>query len=448
MRKVLLIYFPVWLSMTCSPRMSTHTIEPPMSGQGQPVVSRKPDWVIRKPTQNGYYVGLGSAKTSQVDYHRVAKDKALEDMVTEISVTVDATSFLYQAEFGRQFTERYEAFIKTNSLEELSEFELLDDWTDGKEYWVAYGLSKSRYRELKDRKLQAAKTIALEHLKNAGFNEQHGKFLTAIHSYLKTIDALKHYLNEPVRAKIGENEQPVVLYCINAIQGILNDLEIGEKQIDISAAKRIPGKITLLCRGSIAEGFLLTGIDRQFTTNQNGQILIGMDVVTGRAVVTLALSREMLRTFGRDHVIVDEIVDSFNLPVFDVRVSILPVTLHIRREPLIQEAGEPRSSIKPALVNFLSTHGFIFDEKPENSDFRLTYKVTTRHGPETNGLFVCWANLEIRFFNADNDLIYSDQLLGVKGIHSSYAAAEVKAVENITLLLEEKIIQPFIKHVF
>ena len=419
MKKGILILPLVWFLTTCSPRIYTSPVEPPGNTQGVEL-NQKPDWVITKPIENGYYTGLGSAKTNQPDYHRLAKQKALEDMMTEISVTVNANSFLYQAEFGEHFLEKYEGFIKTSS----------------------------RHHELKEKKKAAALTMAIEHLKNARSDEQQGVFLTAIHNYLKTVDALKRYLNEPIRAKINAEEQLIIPYCINAILGILNDLKIGEEQIQFNPLKRMPAPITLYCRGLVAEGFSLTGMERQLITNQDGQIFVKMNAVTDRSLLTLTISKDVLGSFEKDNLVLHELINSFNLPKFNIPVSIMALTIHIDGEESNLGNSEHKPSIKPALVNFLSAYGFIFNENPQSSDFRLTYKVTTRQGQETNGLYVSWADVEIHFYNSSDALIYSDQLLDVKGIHSSYRAAGARAIENITPLLKEKIVQPFVKNVF
>ena len=448
MKKILLILLWAWFLTSCSPQIYTPPEVQPASTARGPDVVQKPNWVVTKPIKAGYYIGLGSAKTGQEDYHRIAKDKALEDIATEISVTVDASSFLYQAEFGRQFSEKYEGYIKTSSLEELSEFELLNDWSDGTEYWVAYGLSKSRHRELKEQQLAAALAIATGHLNNAISDEGQGKFLAAIHNYLKTVDALKNHLHEPLKAEINANSQLIIPYCTNAIRGILNDLKVKEDQIEFNPVDRIPAAVTLSCRGLVAKGFSLIANESKLTTNKNGQVFIKMDAVADRSILSLAVSKGSLRSFGKDNVVLQGLIDSFNVPKFNLPVSIMALTIHVEGQELNLDAGKFRPLIKPALVNFLSTYGFVFSETPENAAFKLSYKVTTRKGQETNGLYVCWADVEINFYNASNELIYSDQLLGVKGIHASYQAAGTKAIENVAPLLKEKIVQPFIKNVF
>ena len=448
MKTVLPMMLMAWLLMTCSPRMASHSSGPSVAAQSAPPVTQRPGWVVNKPVKAGYYLGLGSAKTSQSDYHRIAKDKALEDMLTEISVTIHSTSFLYQSAFGKQFSERYEAFIKTSSLEELSAFEPLYSWTGDNEYWVAYGISKSRYHELKAQKIEAALTMALGHLKAAKADEDEGRFLTAIHQYMKTIDALKAYLNEPLMTTIEEEEQVIVTYCRNAIQAILNDLKIGEEQIAFSPVKRMPGTATLYCRGLAVRGFRLNGFGRQFISNQKGQIFIEMDALKGSRIVTLTASKEMLSTFGGENFIADELINSLHFPVFNIPVTVTPVMFYIMEELPHQHTGNHWVSLKPELVNAISAHGFGLSENPQNADFSVAGKVIIREGPETNGLYVCWADLEVFFYNSSDNLVYGDQLAGIKGIHSSYDAAAITAVENLARLLEEKMIQPFIKKVF
>lgn len=448
MRKGFPICLLAWSFVTCAPRISTTPYQKPAVDPPGLEVSHKPDWVVTKPVKEGYFVGLGSAKTHQPDYQRIAKEKALEDMLTEIRVMISATSFLYQKEFGEHFSERYETFIKTSSLEELSEFEVLNNWSDGSEYWVAYGLSKWRYRELKKEKVTAALISAIEHVQNARSHEKNGRFLGAIHSHLKAVDAMKKYLDEPLVAKIGTKEQPVIPYCWNAIQGILNDLKVGEGEIQFSPMQREPQPITFYCRDVAAKGFSFTGANRKFTANQGGQIFMDMETTATQSMITLTVTKDMLKSFGKDSFVLKEFINSLTFPKFNIPVSILPIAFYVEGEEFNLGARSTRSSVRSAVINSLSAYRFVFNENPQGADFRLTYNVSTRQGQETNGLYVCWADVEISFYDSSNDLIYSDQLLNVKGIHTSYHAAGMKAIENVAPLLKEKIIQPLIKSVF
>ena len=396
----------------------------------------------------GYYVGIGSAKTYVQDYRRIAKDKALEDMSSEISVTLDAATFLYQNEFGDHFSEKYEAYIKSSTSEELSDFEIWNEWHDDKTYWVAYRLSRARYHQLKKEEIERATAMAAEHLEIAGISEKQGEFLTAIDNYLKAVDLLKKYLNQPVAADIDGDRQLIIPYCYNAIRKILHDLEIAEKTVRFNPVKASSVVITLVCRKHAAKGFLLNNADKRLMTNQNGQVVLDMNQLAGQTLLTLKIPADIWRPSWKGNVIVSRFTESFQYPKFDIPILLATTTLYVEGEECNLGTNMKRQSIKPELINLLSAYRFVFTDNPQKYDFRFTYKITTRQGNEAGGLYVCWADVDISLYNAANEQIYSDQLLNVKGIHSSFPAAGARAIENVAPLLKEKIIYPFIKNVF
>ena len=113
--------------------------------------SLKPSWLKTTPYQDGYYTGIGqSTKDGNNNYIQAAKKSALDDLVSQIKVNVSSTSVLNQLEVDKKLTEQYEQIIKTTAADEIEEFEMVDAWEDGRNYWVYYRLSVSRYRQIKE----------------------------------------------------------------------------------------------------------------------------------------------------------------------------------------------------------------------------------------------------------------------------------------------------------
>ena len=121
------------------------------SSKLQQPVETKPSWLSGKPSSSDYYVGIGyGSKTVNTNYIQVAKKSALEDLVSEIKVTVSSSSVLSTFEDNKNFREAYEQIIQTTAADEIEEFEVVDSWEDGTGYWVYYRLSKERYRQIKE----------------------------------------------------------------------------------------------------------------------------------------------------------------------------------------------------------------------------------------------------------------------------------------------------------
>ena len=75
---------------------------------------RKPKWITNRPIDNNYYIGIGKSSKleSNDDYIQIAKNNALADIISEISVKISSNSILSQFEDNSGYKETYEAQIK------------------------------------------------------------------------------------------------------------------------------------------------------------------------------------------------------------------------------------------------------------------------------------------------------------------------------------------------
>src|SRR6185503_8371934 len=98
------------LLIACSPKV-------------QQPVDTKPAWLSAKPSQPGYYTGIGhSTKAGNNNYIQEAKKSALEDLVSEIKVNVSSSSVLSTFEDNTDFRQKYEQIIQTTAADEIEEF--------------------------------------------------------------------------------------------------------------------------------------------------------------------------------------------------------------------------------------------------------------------------------------------------------------------------------------
>lgn len=438
MIKRMTIVFCVISFMACTPKVSLSQDE---KTNRRPMVKQtinKPKWVLTKPNKEGYYIGLGSASIYLDNYHRIAKDKALEDMLTEIKTTISSESYLHQKDLGTEYSETYESLIKTSNIEELSEYEVLSEWNGENEYWIAYKLSKSRYLEIKKAKKELIRETSLEHLKNALVHEKKGEFIQAISSYSQAVEILGKYHNETFQTDKNGNSVSISILCQNNIQNILNDLTIAEKSIHMNLLSDSNAIITFTCRGIPVNGLTLIYNQRNVVTNQNGQFSLAYKSIANESSLTFFVSKSLANGFSK----------KIHLPKFDIPVSVQPINIYLNGSEYILGKQKTSKNIKSQLINLLSHYQLVFNEDPKVSNFQLSYKVTTRQGNEFNGLFISWADIQFDLYSSEKELIYSNQLLNIKGIHGSYEIAAEKAIQNIHSLLEEKIINPFIETIY
>ena len=133
-------FFILLVTLSCSPNTSV-------------AKRRAPQWVKERPVSSEYYIGIAvtNKNTNAGNYMQLAKNQALQDLASEISINISSNSVLHQFEDNTSFKEEFEANVKTSIVQELEAYEMLASWTNKKtnEYWVYYRLSKNQYALLK-----------------------------------------------------------------------------------------------------------------------------------------------------------------------------------------------------------------------------------------------------------------------------------------------------------
>ena len=117
---------------------------------------------MKRPVDKNYYIGIGVAIVNNYTqgHAEQAKKKALNDLISEISVTVKSASIMHQIEQDDELNSMYQSLVNVSAENDIEGFELHESWGDEKEYWVYYRLLKSTYHANKLRKLDRAKGIA------------------------------------------------------------------------------------------------------------------------------------------------------------------------------------------------------------------------------------------------------------------------------------------------
>jgi len=157
---------------------------------------KAPRWLKERPANDAYYTGIGMASTSQANYMKVAKNNALTDMASEISVKISGNSVLHQLEDEAGFREEYESFTRTSLKDQLEGYEMADSYKGRDHYWVYYRLPKEEYHRLKREKRNRAKDLAKDFYEKGIEAESSYNIHQALNYYVKAFDAIKPHLDE------------------------------------------------------------------------------------------------------------------------------------------------------------------------------------------------------------------------------------------------------------
>ena len=114
------------------------------------LLAQEPGWVKQRPTSEQYFIGIGSADKTSSGYRNLAKADALNDLASEISVSVSSELIDVMTEYSG-FSEEYaRSEIRMSTKDELEGYERVGEY-DGKDrYWVFYRIPRDYFKRYAD----------------------------------------------------------------------------------------------------------------------------------------------------------------------------------------------------------------------------------------------------------------------------------------------------------
>jgi hypothetical protein len=432
--------------LACSPK-----IQPPDPD------SLKPAWLKTTPNQDGYYVGIGqSAKDGSNNYIQAAKKSALDDLVSQIKVTVSSTSVLNQLEVDKKLSEQYEQIIKTTAADEIEEFELAGAWEDVTNYWVYYRLSISRYRQIKEEQKRDATLLATDYFKKGKQADQNNERLQAIQFYFQAFRSIEKYLGEPIRVTIDDKDLLLTNEIYASIQATLDKIKLQVTPSSIALNRRVNQQAQTVTAKAIYKDLNTPAIDLSlaaafekgagdifptYKTNQKGEVKILINKISSKDVEQTVSVK----------VDIDALSGSSQSPIYTLisKTLIVPkaqIDLKVQR-PIVYLTSDERSfgftksnsQITNKLKNLLANNGFEFTENKNLADLWFDVKANSEKGSLTGSIYATYLTCVIKVTTVrESKEIYSATLDRIKGYGLEYDKASVDSYNKALDTLEKE----------
>jgi len=110
------------------------------------LLAQEPGWVKQRPVSQQYFIGIGSADKTSSGYRNRAKADALNDLASEISVSINSELIDVMTEYSG-FSEEYaRSEIRMSTKDDLEGYERYDDYNGKDSYWIYYRISKDYFK--------------------------------------------------------------------------------------------------------------------------------------------------------------------------------------------------------------------------------------------------------------------------------------------------------------
>jgi len=425
---------------------------------------RKPKWVSEKPVNNEYYIGVGKSEKSNKNYLQTAKNNALADMISEISVTISTNSVLSQLEDHTGYKETYQAQIKLSAKDYIEEYELVDTWENKEEYWIYYRLSKAQYESKKRAILNHAKDLSKDFYEKAKEAEKVYNIHNALQYYVKAFEAIQEHVGEDLSVFTFEGRIHLDNAIYQSIQDIFSRMRIipGEELFTVKALSKDNDPVYVKVK-------LKTELETQNISNV--PILFSFpeldikkteNVITstrGIAECTMAnmapkgstqTINAQLNTnvyFGDNEtgkLLKSLFTEKGNIPYGQIDIEVKELFAYLESQEFMLGSLNSENPVTALFKEKLSKHFFSFTEDKEKADVIIKINSEIKEGTKIDkyNLYEAFLSANISVTKIHNHTeVYNESTTQIKGMKSgSYKKAARDAIEKAEKEIENRII--------
>jgi hypothetical protein len=412
----------------------------------------KPQWVQQRPTNDLYYVGIGIASkaSNPFDFQQVAKKNAVNDLVSEIKVTVSSNSALMQFQNNKEFSQQFESDIKVTALNTIEHFTVVDSWEDKEYFWIYYRLSKDEYKETQRKRMMAALEQA-ENYYSRALQMDKDQFMQSIRLKIKALSALQFYLNQDLQTVIDGKQVYMVSELINSIQNQLYEVELKSKThlpngivgkplkepFEVKARYRLGNEpvpylpLYLQLDNGRIEGTQLTETDQTGVASLTiSRIVEKSPVQNIRVLVNI---HSIIKTDSLSQTL-QNMLFSLDAPSTTIRLNVIPIKVFMQSEE--QNLGKPlqASYLDAALKKQMIDDGATFVDAKEQADYVMKIVANTvPQGAIWGNMRTATLNLTLSVIDNTNRVeIYKDGLRDIKGFQTTDENAGIDAYRTAT----------------
>ena len=425
----------------------------------------KPQWVDARPINSSYYIGIGSASKSMepLEYANTAKKNALDDLTSEISVVVKSESFLNTIETNQYFEESFTSAIATYSEERIEDFEVVDVWEDGNEYWIYYRLSKARHDEIKREKKQNAMSAAADLYLKGKTAEDNGNLRVALDLMLRGLFELAAYWNEVNEFDVEGRRVFLDNEIFSHLREMMNHTELmvtpSNIVLDPSNGFEQDAMASLTLDGKPISNALLEYRYRYGKYKRKNEVRTdpqGYAPIPIRNLAQVAQQNELNITLNLkdmvptdlDKNLMDPLIESLLIPEVTVPLSVeLPVMTIISKETNL-DGAEQLHWVSGALQESLTEEGFSFTSRKDQADYVLYVEASTKQGGTSQGFHVAYLDMKIIVKDSEDHMVYQASRNGIKGLQLNFESAGIEAFKKAAKQAKKDIFEEINEAIF
>jgi len=418
-----------------------------------------PAWVKEYPVSDSYYIGIGIAdrSTHPQDYIQVAQQNALQNLSSQIKVSISSQSVFLQMDREYGYEEDYKSNIEVKANEILEGYELAGTFTQQNEYWVYYRLSKQLYQETRTARIQEAIEESKYFLYKAilYYTPLKEKYIY----YVKALDVLEPYLSEPLKTEFDRETVFLGSEIIARFRSYIDDYQIycQSKKIKAMIGNSLDRiKLTVQHEGNrlaniplITSSVFLELKDLNQSTDTNGVFITSVPKIKSVETVQkieVGIDFQAWLDEGSDSDFIKKLFKGIKTHQINVPVYVYTPTIYVQTEEKHFGKDENGSDLRFAVESALSEMSFTPVGNKNDAQIFITVKADTRKGIEKKGqkMFTTFLDMSVQAKDLEDRVIFSKTINKIKGIQLDFEQADNESYQQAIKEIKKTVIPDFV----
>ncbi len=410
---------------------------------------KQPDWVTIRPIDNAYYVGVGKSSKALTgnNYIQAAKEEALADMASEISVELSNHSVLRQFEHNGEFTEEFESYTRTSTQKQLEGYTLVDQWESPDNYWVYYRLSKAEYERQQREKLENAKQRAKNFYEAALNHREKGEVHQALVNLSQAFNAIQPYLDKDLSTFTLEGRVYLGNAIFNAFQEIISHLHINANRqsyqlITLGTSDEDIGVTVRYRNHRVAQLPIIFyfptdehTLQEEVSTNYQGVANTSIAHTAPKAKeINLRAELDLESYFSHNPLLKKMFLSERAIPYGNVTLEVKERTAFLESNEFFLDKKASQQYLAGILKEELTKHFFNFTNNRQNADVIVHLEARTDKGEALgkHNLHTAYTSFDVSLVNNQNqETVYKGNWSQIKGMKSgSFETAARDAIKK------------------
>ncbi len=418
-----------------------------------------PEWVKEYPVSETHYTGIGIAdrSTHPLDYIKIAQQNALQNLMSQIKVTISSQSVFLQMERESGYEEDFKSNIEVKAKEILEGYELVSTYTQSNEYWVYYQLSKQKYHETRNARIQEAIEESKYFLNKAVLysTPYKDKYIY----YVQAMAKLEPYLSEPLLTEFDRENVYLGSEIIARFRSYVDDYQlycvskkiramIGNTVSKIDLAVEYDGnRLSNIPLMAVSADLELKDISKN--TNENGVFTTSVPKIKSTQAVQkieAGINFQDWLDEGTKSEFIQKLFKSVKTHQITIPIYVYTPTVFVSSEEKHFNIDKKESELRFAAESALTKMGFTPVGNKKEAQLIMNISADTQKGREVKNqkMFTAFLNMSVQVKDLQGRIVFSDNITKLKGIQLDFNLADLNAYQLAKEEISNSIIADFV----